>query len=224
MVDLSHVSDLTLNDLINLHDTKKVLSAISKLTNEQKRSPSIQMLLSRINFLDGNILVAAEGFKYVIAQDPQSVLAHYELGICEFYRARFQQAKDLFKKVIKLDTDFKMAKYWLGRCYKYQLKHNKVIEIYSELHKEFPEWSIVACDLGVSYEYTGNVDKAVECFEKVVKLTRGNLIAYYHLGNMYQKRGELARALNAYKSGLLINPDSPLLKKAIEYCVLVDEP
>ena len=224
MVALTELEGLTLDDFMNLHDPDKVVAHLKKLIKKYPESTSIHQMLSRINFLQGNSMVAAEGFRVVTHMDDQNAMAFYELGICEFYRNNIAEAKIAFYKVIELDSNLKMSKYWLGKCYQNEFRHKKVIEIYSELKNDFPEWSVVSCELGLTYEEVGQVEKAVECFEHVLKLTKKNAVAYYHLGKLYQKSGDPIRALEVFRAGLKKHPKSDLLKESLEYLSSIQMP
>ena len=224
MINLSELEGLTLDDLMNLHEPEKIQVMLLDLAKKYPKSTSVHMLLSRINFLEGNTIIAAEGFRQVTAMDPKHALAFYELGICEFYRARVNDAKKAFKKVIELDDDLMMAKFWLGKCYKYQFKHEKLIKIYSTLLEKSPEWSQVACDLGLTLEEVGRSEEAISMLERVIKLNKTNAIAFYHLGSLYQKNGNLMKAIDSYRQGLKVYPNSDLLKQSLEYVTGIDMP
>ena len=216
-MDLKLLKGITLDDLVNLHDSEKLVEVLKPLAEKYRDQASLHMMISKINCLKGNITEACRGYEHVIEIEPDNAVAYHEMGICQFNNANFLEAIFSFKKALSLDDNLKMAAYFLGRCYFNELKHEGIIEVYSKLIKKYPEWTLVGSHLGLAYEATGNLDQATQCLESVVKRTKSNLIAYYHLANLYFKKRELQRAIETARKGLSINPESKELKKLLEY-------
>lgn len=108
------------------------------------RDITLQEKIGRYFFNHGayDINRAKAAYERVLALDPESLPAHYQLGRIEFLRGDFFRAIRYIDRVLALDPDFAKGYYMRGLILGYRGDLNKAVEAFQEYVRRVPhEWA-----------------------------------------------------------------------------------
>ncbi|MFH0824015.1 MAG: tetratricopeptide repeat protein [Pseudomonadota bacterium] len=161
-----------------------------------------------------------------VKQDPNSVPAHYWLGMAYFLNRDKEKSTEHFKEAVRLDPTSPHGVAMLGRLY--SLDETK-LSLAEELLKRVAgitplDVEGARADLARVYAQKGELDKALQL---LVPLLDGQFrFALYHteVGKILQAMGHTDDARKHFERALLIAPDMEPAKAALERMKAVPEP
>ncbi|MCE0498518.1 MAG: tetratricopeptide repeat protein [Methylacidiphilales bacterium] len=152
-------------------------------------------------FRDGDAL-----WSYAIELNPDSSVAHNNLGDALSDAGRLSGVKNQYEEALKLNPAYPEAHNNLGN-YLVQTRH------LSEAEAEFqatlrlrPGYALAHYNLGGVYQQEGRMDAAIDEFEQAVQIDPDFAEAHNNLGSAFQVEGRLDEAAREFKQALQINP------------------
>lgn len=124
-------------------------------------------------------------YKQAIAENPQSIDAHYDLGITYKKKNMYDEAIDTYKQVISLDPNHAKAHNNLGIVYERKRLFKEALAEYKVAVEISPNLAPAQYNLGRAYFKEGQREKAAEHL--------------YNAGLLFLKAGDKNWATNAYK-------------------------
>ncbi|RYZ54881.1 MAG: tetratricopeptide repeat protein, partial [Sphingobacteriales bacterium] len=130
-----------------------------------------------------------------------------DLGIARYDEGKYKEALEAFRKVPEGDTNFHIAKYEMALSAfadsAFAEARNHALE---GLTLPFADRRSMRLLLGHSYDGLDKKDSAFYYYDQLLKENPHDHIAYYEKGVVYFNRKEYDKALEAFRTGLLINP------------------
>lgn len=147
--------------------------------------------------------------------DPNSLVAHINLGMLLGEQSRLSEAEDVFRKALKVDPNSAVAAYNLGVI----LAPKRIDEAIKwcrrayELQPEEPKY-------GYTYAFYLNQSEkqsaAIDVLQTMVKRQIPYSDAYALLGAIYQRRGEFDKAVEVYQAAVKNNQLSQQERRSFE--------
>lgn len=98
------------------------------LTNDQKLAKAAEILNSGQNPMEGIQLL-----REVVADDPENVEAHFQLGIRSIQSGQFDKAIERFSTVVKLSPEVAEGYYYLAYAYQQAGKSSDALTAYEKV-------------------------------------------------------------------------------------------
>lgn len=90
---------------------------------------------------------------------------------------------------------------------------NETAKILNSLDRKFPNNYEIQILLGLYLIKKRDYNEAVKKLSKAISIDPSRSLPYYHLGLIYAQKGQFDDACNAWKKGLLLNPEPELATK-----------
>ncbi|MFH1624567.1 MAG: tetratricopeptide repeat protein, partial [Pseudomonadota bacterium] len=142
-----------------------------------------------------------------LAESPEDVQAHWELGIQYMEMNRFEEAEKVLKKAVPLDPNNPKVHFNLGVSLEAQGKIAEAIDAYRE---------VLRCDVTHIGAYNnlasllkseGKNYEIKTLYEEAIKHNPRHYIVRYNFGTFLKELGEISAAIEQFKSALAIDPD-----------------
>jgi tetratricopeptide (TPR) repeat protein len=141
---------------------------------------------------------AAEGYKWVLSQEPDNVAALTGLGNVELERKAYEAAIDPLEKAIAKDGNVANTRASLGRAYTGMANWGKAAEHLGkawELDKDTEQYGL---EYGVALREIGKLDEAATVLEEVAEINPKLKYVYRELGKVQFAKTELDKALRTF--------------------------
>ncbi len=137
-------------------------------------------------------------WNYVIALDPNSAIAHNEIGTLLQKEGKFEEAVEHFRRVVRINPNYFAVHYNLGNALAGLGKMDEATGEYREAVRLFPGFSRARYNLGLSLFSRGQMDEAIKEFRKTLEIEPDYASAHYSLGRALAQKGQLAQAIKEY--------------------------
>jgi tetratricopeptide (TPR) repeat protein len=141
---------------------------------------------------------AAEGYKWVLEQEPENVAALTGLGNVELERKAYEAAIDPLEKAVAKDGNVANTRASLGRAYTGMANWGKAAEHLGkawELDKDTEQYGL---EYGVALREVGKLDEAATVLEEVAEINPKIKYVYRELGKVQFAKTELDKALRTF--------------------------
>lgn len=150
-------------------------------------------------------------FRYVLTVNPDSKIAHNDLGNVLFYQGHVDEAINHYRRSLEIDPNNRRARFNLAGALSAQGKADEVMETYREALRANPASAVAHADLGDALAAQGQLDEAIEHFRKAIEIEPGLAIVHHSLGQVLAQKGLLSEAITRYAEALEIEPDSAVV-------------
>lgn len=163
----------------------------------------------------GQYQSSAEKLTAALKTEPESVPAHYLLGL-DYYRLReYSRAVEEFQHVLRLSPDYALAAFNLGLAYAHSGDFDKAIEeLKRTLDLDGTNFS-AAYNLGVAYSQKQMFPEAVAAFRQTVGIAPEYAAGHRALGEVLLYRGEVDESLAELRRAAELNPQDPGVHTAL---------
>ncbi len=144
-----------------------------------------------------------------LVYNPQSWLAHCNLGVALAGLGRLQEAMGHFEQALQLKPDYAEAHNTLGVTLAGLGRMHEAIEHWEQALKIRPDMAGPHYSLGLALVGLGRVQEAMGHFEQALQLKPDYAEAHYHLGLALVRLGRAQEAMGHWEQALRINPDMP---------------
>ncbi len=143
-----------------------------------------------------------------IAKNPNSVLAHNNLGFVLNEKGRHEEAIDCYRQALRLVAGDAGAHTNWGVALAAQGKLIEAIRHYQRALEINPHEANAYYNLAVTLGDMGRLEEAIEAYHQAVRLKPGYVDAHYNLGILLADRGRFDEAIDHYRRALAIQPES----------------
>ncbi len=175
--------------LIVLTSAAFVLNSYAQAAEEAMKNGTA---LIRQNKFDDAIVQ----FNKVIAADPKSAVAYYNLGVAYDRKSDLTQAILHFTKAIEIDQAFMDAYHNRAGAYYKKGAFDKAIADYNKAIEIGPDSADCHYGLGLVYSKKNDLDKAISEYTKAIKLRPGFALAYSGRAVIYVTKKNYLAALS----------------------------
>ena len=158
---------------------------------------------------------ALKSFQETVRLAPDSSVAQYWLGRCQFYRQDKEQAEKAFKQALQLDPKNYQAMVSLGRLYSLdQSKLDQAEKLLQQALEESPDNLEGRFVLGMVYALKGEKQKALTEFN--FAFAKEGELALYHfeIGRVLEATGDKKAALQHFQRALVLSPKLAVAEQA----------
>ncbi|MFC1657926.1 tetratricopeptide repeat protein [Candidatus Omnitrophota bacterium] len=138
---------------------------------------------------------------------PDSVRAHYNLGVIYEAINKEQEAVDLYKKAIEINPDYAKAYNNLGTIYNSMGKREEAVGLYKKAIEINPDYAKAYNNLGTIYNSMGKREEAVGLYKKAIEINPRLPGVYYNLGVLYHSINKHEQAIASFKKAIEANSD-----------------
>jgi tetratricopeptide (TPR) repeat protein len=158
----------------------------------------------------GNLDAAAEGFTAVVRQTPAFAEAHFNLGLVNQERGRYEEAIGSFQKALALKPRLRGANLFLGIT---EFRLNELDKAHVAVAREtanFPQDAAAWMWLGVVSLAQEKPEDAAKALDKAAQLKPDDQDILYHRG-----RAHLLVSKNSYAQMFKVDPNSWLVHRVL---------
>lgn len=128
-------------------------------------------------------------WRAVIVENPESWMAHNNLGIALVHTGRLNEAFEHYRKALELNPDYAVTYYNLANALFRAQRVDQAIAHYKKALELEPRMSTAHRNLGAIFERRGELDEAIAHFEKAIEIDSGNASYHTLLGDALQRAG-----------------------------------
>ena len=145
----------------------------------------------------------------VLQTDPDSIPAHYLLGL-NYYRMReFPQAVAQFRQVVQLSPDYTLAVFQLGLSFGQTGDWDRAIETLKRALQLDPTNFSASYNLGAAYLQKKMVPEAVSAFRQCITTAPDYAQGHRALGEVLLYQGQTNEALAELRRAIELDPNDP---------------
>jgi tetratricopeptide (TPR) repeat protein len=146
-------------------------------------------------------------WRATIARNPQSWMAHTNLGCALRLSGRTPQAMEQFTLAIRLNPHDSAAHDNLGSLLLREGQVDPAIAQFRAAMADEPNSASIHDSLGTALLRGGQVYEAIEQFRKVIKINPNHAPAHFSLGNALLSTGQQAEAIDQFQAVIRIQPN-----------------
>jgi len=153
----------------------------------------------------------------VLAGNPNSAVAHNNLGLFLLNQGKIPEATDHFESALRIKPDYAFAHNGLANSLVMGGHNEEAITHYREALKINPDYPEAHNGLGNVLLEFGRLDEAhAEC-EQALKLAPHYVEAYCTLGLIDAKQGKIAEAIQQFKTAQQLRPSDARIATELDY-------
>ena len=146
-------------------------------------------------------------WKYVLAVEPNSSIAHDALGKLAEAEGKNDQALTLYSRAVAINPGNAGAHFNLARLLARNGQLQDAISHYRTALLIDPDDAPAHNNLGLLLAAQGESTEALEHFYRAVAIDPGYGLAFFNLGRVFSSQGQDEKAVQNYRQALKLNPD-----------------
>ena len=150
-----------------------------------------------------------------IHKNPDSLMAHINLGTFYGQQGRFDEAIRENNKALQIRPDYAKAYNNLGMVFERKGDIDKAMSYYQRTLLIMPENVSAHNNLGNVFQSKGDFKQAMYHYSEAIRIRPGYAVAHYNFGHLLAKRGMLKEAIWEFTKALEINPNLVQAKTAL---------
>lgn len=150
-----------------------------------------------------------------IRKNPDSMLAHTNLGSIYGRQGKFDEAVSELNKALQINPEYSNAYNDLGMVFQKQGNIDKAISCYQRALLITPEDAPAHNNLGNAFQLKGDFKQAMHHYSEAIRIKPNYATAHYNLGYLLTMNDMLSEAIQEYTKALNINPNFAQAKKAL---------
>ena len=158
---------------------------------------------------------SAEKLTAVLKTEPDSVPAHYIIGLNYYRMNQFPLAVEHLQRVIQLSPEYALAAYQLGLAYARSGDMDNAEQTLKRTLELDPTNFDAAYNLGAVYLQKKMVPEAVTALRKSATINPGYAPAHKALGDVLLYQGQVDDALTELRRAAEIQPDDPAIHASL---------
>ena len=142
-----------------------------------------------------------------LAHNPESWMAHDNLGTWFSLQGKFEDAATEYLKALEIRPNDYMAWNDMGLDASRRGKLDDAVEYFGQALRFLPNYPLGHYNLGNVLARKENFDEAIQHFNMAVQLDPNFAPAHYSLANTFAHKGEIQKAVEQYDLTLQLDPD-----------------
>jgi tetratricopeptide (TPR) repeat protein len=150
-----------------------------------------------------------------LAKNPQSWMAHVNLGRLQSNRGQFDQAEAHYRSAMAINSSNESIRYNYANMLARSGRLDAAVEQYRQVLAMAPDKAEAHNNLGVLLNRLHHPDEAVAEYELALFYQPDYADAYYNLGNALSAEQRLDMAVLAYERAARLKPESETFRKRL---------
>ena len=146
-------------------------------------------------------------WRAALAANPNSWLAHNNLGNDLFERGQVDEAMAHYKRAVDIEPRYATAHYNLGGVLRQKGQLDEAIAQFRKALEIQPVYSMAHYNLGEALREKGEMDEAIAHYQRALEIHPDYAEAHNSLGNALPRKGRVDEALGHLQKALEIHPD-----------------
>jgi len=213
VVGIATIEGRAINLALPIHEVQPFLDVKKGMTLEQllqEDRNSREAMYYRGNFAlyaQGDLDKAAAYFQNILQEDPNFVLALYDMAVVNRDKGAIEQTISNYEKIIAINPNFPEALSNLGSYYFRSGKLVKAVTLFQNAIRAYPNFIQALSNLGAALNKLDRFREAIPHLKKTIALDPEFAIAYFNLGNSYFSLNQLEEAEQAYNQSVALGVD-----------------
>jgi protein O-mannosyl-transferase len=148
-------------------------------------------------------------YRAILDKNPDSWLAHDNLGVVLVRRGKLNEAVGHYQEAIRLNPAYPEAYNNYGNVLAMTRRWPEAAEAYAGALRARPSFVAAEINWGNAMNDAGQFDEAERHYRKALGQGREDPAAHYGLANALANSGRLSEAVSEYRATLRLQPDSP---------------
>jgi len=144
-----------------------------------------------------------------LAKNPDSWMAHNNLGLLLEKEGRLENAVDQFQQALRIKPDDFEALNDLGTIFAGSGRFAEAVDYYRRAERIEPNNFDLLKNLGSALAATGQFDEAIENYHQAIRIHANRPEVFVYLAMTLGQAGRERDAVDAYQAALKLNPDLP---------------
>jgi tetratricopeptide (TPR) repeat protein len=153
---------------------------------------------------------------YTLRGNPNSAVAHNNLGFALLNKGRLPEAAEQFEAAIKIKPDYAFAHNGLGNALFLSGHAAEAIGHYQDALRIDPGYPEAHNGLANALLQSGHIPEAKAECEKALKLNPNYAEAHCNWGLILAQEGRIPEAIEQFETALRLNPDDVRIKQELE--------
>jgi len=166
----------------------------------------IQIQAAYENFQRGNLELAEEILRKVLAMHPENAVLHNNMGLVLQGMGQYEQAAEYFVRALEIEPSRSDIHYNLGNVFKEKGTLDEAEGSYRKAIDLDPENADAYVNLGLVLKQKGQLEEAAFYYKRALALNPENTDAYINLSIVFKAQGQLTEAISACRKALQIEP------------------
>src|SRR5216117_2057255 len=149
---------------------------------------------------------------YALSIDPNSPIAHTNLGELLDRQGRLAEAIDHFQHALRTKPDYALAHNNWGMALKAQGRPAEAIDHFQHALRLKPDFPIAHNNWGTALGQLGEPAEAIDHFQQALRLNPDFALAHSNWGAALLQQGQPAEAIDHFQQALRIDPDLALAR------------
>jgi tetratricopeptide (TPR) repeat protein len=141
-----------------------------------------------------------------LARNPNSFLAHNNLGNVFFRQGRMDEAMEQYEKALAIHPQYDLAHNNLGLVFFRQGRVDEAMEHYQKALAISPDYADAHDNLGRALAQKGRVTEALEQYQKAVEIQPSHAAAQIDLATALLQKGQVDAAIAHFQMALAVQP------------------
>lgn len=155
----------------------------------------------------GNLPVAEQLYRQVLAVSPRSADALHLLGVLEHQSGRSESAVETIRRAIAVDPRQPIFHNNLAAAYRALGQMEEAAGSYEQALKLKPDYADALSNLATVELARGRATQAAELCQRALQFSPEFVEAHNNLGNALKDLGQLAEAERSYRQAIALRPD-----------------
>ena len=147
-------------------------------------------------------------FQDTLRKNPESFLAHNNLGILLSGEGELEAAVGHFRQAVRIKPGDAGAHNNLGFALQSQGRIDEAINHYHEALEIKPDYAIAHYHLGLALQSQGKPSEAIDEFYRALEIDPEDVASHYQVGRALTLTGQPDKALNHFREAMRINPNA----------------
>jgi tetratricopeptide (TPR) repeat protein len=174
----------------------------------QAASAGLLLVLGILTWRQAAIYASPETFYgAVIASNPGSMFAHYNLASALYDTGRVDEAIEHYEEALRLDPDSAEVCNNLANALAQSLRLDEAIQHYQRALRLRPDFAQTHSNLATILAAKGRTDEAIEHYQQALRLEPDRAKDHYGLGNALAARGRTSEARIHYEEAVRLDPN-----------------
>lgn len=160
-------------------------------------------------FQRGYMKEAAESFQQVIAAQPNSSEAYYNLGTLCLRTKKLPEARSYLERAVQLQPNYAEAWNNLGTIAAEEGRSVEAVQNFQHSLSLKPDYAVALVNLGNLYRHRGDYDRAARLLTQALELEPNDPEANYSAGMLFARQSDYGRASQYLETAVRLKPDYP---------------